>query len=41
MKKVIAILAVVVLLVVSFSSCRTSQKCAAYGEAQHHQVDHH
>ncbi|MEA3504357.1 MAG: hypothetical protein U9R32_04085 [Bacteroidota bacterium] len=41
MKKIITIFAVVLLLVASISSCRTSQKCAAYGEVQQHQVDRH
>jgi len=39
MKRIIITLAVVFVLALSFSSCRTSEKCPAYGNVEKYQID--
>jgi len=39
MKKVALLLAAVILLGIVLSSCRTSEKCPAYGEAKRYRVE--
>jgi len=39
MKKILTIIAAVVLLIAFASSCKSTKKCAAYGEAQRYQKE--
>lgn len=39
MKKIALLLATVILLGIILSSCRSSQQCAAYGEAKKYRVE--
>jgi hypothetical protein len=39
MKKIALLLITVILLGIVFSSCRSTEKCAAYGEAKNYRVE--
>ncbi len=39
MKKILIVIAALVLVVVFASSCKSTKKCAAYGEAQRYQKE--
>jgi hypothetical protein len=39
MKKILTVIAAVVLLIAFASSCKSTKKCAAYGEAQRYQKE--
>lgn len=39
MKRIIIAVAVAFVLALSFSSCRTSEKCPAYGTVEDYQID--
>jgi len=40
MKKVVILLASVILLIMLAVSCKTSEKCPAYGEGHRFQIEH-
>ena len=39
MKKILAAITVIILFIVVFTSCTSTQKCAAYGERQRYQME--